>query len=129
MHQSNWRAVSVLKLLIPLCLVIVSAHATDSPDMAAARHANADHSRAPANIPRTSLDLTVPPLWRVMSHGQLLAAMGSTSDDVVEVVAEPALVPMSTEVQAPLGIVDSLRWSAGHPTQAWRILLPAADAP
>jgi hypothetical protein len=129
MKQSNWRAVSVLKLLIPVCLVSVSAHATDSSDIAAARHANADHSRVPANIPRTSLDLTVPPLWRVMSHSQLLAAMGSTSEDVIEVVAEPTLVPMSTDVQAPLGIVDSLRWSAAHPTQAWRILLPAADTP
>jgi hypothetical protein len=129
MNQSNWRAVTVLKLLIPLGLVFVSAHATDSPDIAAPRRANADHSRVPANTPRTSLDLTVPPLWRVMSHSQLLAAMGTTSDDVIEVVAEPALVPMGMDVQAPLGIVDSLHWSAGHPTQAWRILLPAADAP
>jgi hypothetical protein len=126
MKQSNWRAVSVLKVLIPLCLVPVSSYATDSSDLASARHANADHGRVSANAPRTSLDLTMPPLWRVMSHSQLLAAMGNPSDDVIEVVAEPALVPMSTDVQAPLGIVDSLRWSAGHPTQAWRILLPAA---
>jgi hypothetical protein len=124
MKQSNWRPVSVLKLLIPLCLASVSAYATDSSDLAAARH-----GRVPANTPRTSLDLTMPPLSRVMSHSQLLAAMGSTSDDEIEVVAEPALVLMSTDVQAPLGIVDSLRWSAGHPTQAWRILLPAAAAP
>lgn len=129
MKQSNRRGVSPLKVLILLCLVSVSSYAADSSGLPAARHASADHGRMPANASRTSLDLTMPPLWRVMSHSQLLAAMGSTSDDVIEVVAEPALVPMSTDVQAPLGIVDSLRWSAGHPTQAWRILMPAASAP
>jgi hypothetical protein len=66
-----------------------------------------------------------------MPHSEILAEMGSGSDDEesIEVVAAPALVPMSFDAEAPLGIVDSLHWSVDHPTQAWRILLPAAVAP
>jgi hypothetical protein len=73
------------------------------------------------------MDLKAPPLSKVMSHSQLLAAMGTPSDDEesIEVVAEPELMPMISDVQAPLGVVDALQWSVGHPTQAWRILLPA----
>jgi hypothetical protein len=61
-----------------------------------------------------------------MPRSELLAEMGST-DDAIEVVAEPPLLPMTSDVNAPLGIVDSLRWSVDHPTQAWRLLLPAGD--
>jgi hypothetical protein len=59
-----------------------------------------------------------------MPRSELLAEMGS-ADDPVEVVAEPPLLPMTSDVDAPLGIVDSLRWSVDHPTQTWRLLLPA----
>jgi hypothetical protein len=72
------------------------------------------------------LDLRAPALDRVMPRSELLAEMGST-DDAIEVVAEPPLLPMTSDVNAPLGIVDSLRWSVDHPTQAWRLLLPAGD--
>jgi hypothetical protein len=66
-----------------------------------------------------------------MSHSQLLADMGPTSvdEESIEVVAAPPLVPMSFDAQAPLGIVDSLHWAIDHPTQAWRILLPATVTP
>jgi hypothetical protein len=65
-----------------------------------------------------------------MSHRELLAEMGTNSDEEsIEVVAAPTLVPMSFDAEAPLGIVDSLRWSIDHPTQMWRIVLPATVTP
>jgi hypothetical protein len=70
------------------------------------------------------LNLRMPPLDKVMQRGDLLAEMG---DDPVAIVVEPPLLPMTSDADAPLGIVDSLRWSADHPTQAWRLLLPAND--
>jgi len=59
-----------------------------------------------------------------MPRSELLAEM-SSPDEPIEVVAVPPLLPMTSDADAPLGIVDSLGWSVDHPTQAWRLLLPA----
>jgi hypothetical protein len=66
-----------------------------------------------------------------MTYSELLADMGPNPGDEesIEIIAAPTLVPMSFDSEAPLGIVDSLHWSVGHPTQVWRILLPANAAP
>lgn len=94
-----------------------------SPDCPTRRHCLPHKSAA-------MLDLRVPELRHVMSHSELLADMGSNYDeDAVEVIAAPPLVPLSFDFEVPLGIVDSLHWSVAHPTQAWRILLPAATGP
>jgi hypothetical protein len=131
--MNRWRAISALKILVPWCaLAFGAAHAADSVDVAAAdRTTTANHSPGLLNTPRTPLDLRVPPLRRVMSHSQLLAEMGPSFEDEesIEVVAAPALMPMSSDAQAPLGTIDSLHWSVEHPTQAWRILLPATIMP
>ena len=103
-----------------------AAYAADAPAVTAAPHA-----------PRAPLDLRVPKLRQVMTHSELLADMGSNSGDEesIEVVAAPAPVPMSFDSQAPLGIVDSLRWSIDHPTQVWAQIVDlaalgaATDAP
>jgi hypothetical protein len=110
-------------MLIPLCSVVsATAFGADSPAAAVALAASA---------PRAPLDLRVPKLRQVMTHSELLADMGSNSGDEesIEIVAAPALVPMNFDSQAPLGIVDSFRWSVDHPTQIWRILLPANVTP
>ena len=122
MDTNRRHALSALRMLLPLfSLVFGTALAVEPPDAASARlaHAVTQPTRAP-------LDLRVPDLRRVMSHRELLAEMGSNSDqeESIEVVAAPALVPMSFDADAPLGIIDSVRWSVDHLTQTWRILLP-----
>ena len=134
MIRRQLRASAALQLLIPLCpLAFGSAIAGESPGASSVAPAAVvvHQPRVPPNAPRTPLNLHAPPLTRVMSHNQLLAAMGSPADDEesIEVVASPELVPMSSEVNAPLGIIDSLRWSVGHPAQAWRVVLPASIVP
>jgi hypothetical protein len=128
MNSSPRHAMSTLKILIPVCFGVVfgPAHAAGSLDVAAV-----PPTTVAVHSPRTALDLRVPDLRRVMSRSQLLAEMGSSSDEdeLIEVVAAPALVPMSFDAQAPLGIIDSLRWSVDHPTQVWRVLLPATVTP
>jgi|HubBroStandDraft_4_1064222.scaffolds.fasta_scaffold845104_1 hypothetical protein len=121
MEATRRSAMRALQILIPLCSVVcATAHAADAPAAVVAPRA----ARAP-------LDLRVPKLRQVMTHSELLADMGSNSGDEesIEVVAAPALVPMSFDSQAPLGIVDSVRWSIDHPTQVWRVLLPANVTP
>ena len=83
------------------------------------------HAADPLSRP-TPLDLRPPPLDRIMSRGELLADI-VPGEEPIEVVAEPPLLPMTSDADAPLGIVDSLGWSVDHPTQAWRLLLPAND--
>jgi hypothetical protein len=116
------QAISTVRILIPLVsLVFGTAYAAEPADATPVRlmHAVGQPTRAP-------LDLRVPDLHRVMSHSELLAEMGSISDDEdsIEVVAAPALVPMSFDAVVPLGIIDSVRWSVDHPAQTWRIVLP-----
>ena len=124
------RATAALQILIPMIATVsAAAYAADLPVTAsrvAAVNVSADLSAA-----RARLDLRVPELRRVMSGPQLLAEMGASSEDVesIQVVAAPALVPMSFDAEAPLGIIDSLHWSVDHPTQAWRILLPVVVTP
>jgi len=121
MKASRRSAICALQILIPLCSVVcATAHAADLATVAAAPRA-----------PRAPLDLRVPRLRQVMTHSELLADMGSSSGDEesIEVVAAPVLVPMSFDSQTPLGVVDSLRWSVDHPTQVWRVLLPANVTP
>jgi hypothetical protein len=107
MSFTRWRMAAALQI----CLLVTagSVCATDSSN------------RTTRSAP---LDLRVPPLDKVMTRGDLLAEMGS-GDDPIEVVVEPPLLLMTSDADAPLGIVDSLRWSADHPAQAWRLLLPA----
>jgi hypothetical protein len=127
MNRNSRRATPALQVLMLLfSIAFGAAHAADSPEAAVAPVASSARS-----LPRAPLDLRVPDLRRVMSRSQLLAEMGSASDDEesIEVVAAPALVPMSFDAEAPLGIVDSLRWSVDHPTQMWRIVLPATVTP
>jgi hypothetical protein len=124
------RATSALQILIPLIAAVsVPAYAADLPVMAS--RVAAVNVSATFSVPRARLDLRVPELRRVMSSRQLLAEMGASSEDVesIQVVAAPALVPMSLDAEAPLGIIDSLHWSVDHPTQAWRILLPVVVTP
>jgi hypothetical protein len=125
--------IPVLKVLILSCaLATGTAHAADPPDALTAHLGSAaHHTPGLSSTVRTPLDLKVPEVRRVMSHSQLLAAIGRGSEDeeLVEVVAAPALMPMSSDAQAPLGIIGSLQWSVDHPTQAWRILLPSAVTP
>jgi hypothetical protein len=128
MNDARRRAIRALQLLIPLCSVVcATAYAAD---VSAAPAAQLPAS-AIAHARRAPLDLRVPKLRQVMTHSELLADMGSNSGDEesIEVVAAPALVPMSFDSRAPLGIVDSFRWSADHPTQIWRVLLPANVTP
>jgi hypothetical protein len=132
MSDHQVRAISALQILISLCpLVCASALAAESPGMSAVAPATAVVHHRPASVSEISLNLRTPPLTRVMSHSQLLAAMGNPADDEesIKVVASPELVPMSSETEAPLGIIDSLRWSVDHPAQAWRVVLPASIAP
>jgi hypothetical protein len=128
MNSSRRHAKSALKILIPVCFGVGfgPAHAAGSLDVAAG-----PLTAVAVHAPRTALDLRVPDLRRVMSRSQLLAEMGSPSDEeeLIEIVAAPALAPMSFDAQAPLGIIDSLRWSVDHPTQVWRVLLPATVTP
>jgi|ERR1700722_6770167 hypothetical protein len=123
MNSSRGRAASTLKLLIALCGGVFGvAHGVDLPV--------APPAVAAASRPAKALDLRVPELRRVMPPKELLADMGSNYDeDSIEVIAAPPLVPLSFDTQVPLGIVDSLHWSADHPTQAWRIVLPATAVP
>jgi hypothetical protein len=119
-------AISALKVFIPSCaLAFGTAHAGDASDVVLAG------SPAYSNAAKKPLDLKAPELQRVMSHRRLLAALATTAEDesLVEIVAAPALVPMSSDAEAPLGIIGSLQWSADHPTQAWRILLPSPGTP
>ena len=127
MNDSRRSTRSALRILIPLCSVIcATAYATGSPAVGAPPAASAT-----VQAPRAPLDLRVPKLRQVMTHSELLADLGPNSGDEesIEVIAAPALVPMSFDSQAPLGIVDSVRWSVDHPTQVWRILLPANVTP
>lgn len=123
MNSSRRDAVSILRILIPLCCSSTGiAYGVGLPDAPAIPAASS--KSAPA------LNLRVPELRRVMPHGELLADMNSTDDeDSIQVVAAPPLVPLSFDFEAPLGIVDSLQWSVSHPTQAWRIVLPATVEP
>ena len=94
MNRSRRHVMSVLQTLIPVCFGVVfgPAHAAGSLDVAVG-----PLTTVAVHSPRTALDLRVPDLRRVMSHSQLLAEMGSSSDEEgqIEVVAAPALVPMS----------------------------------
>ena len=119
------RAISTVKIFILLCpLVFGSALGAELANVPPVADTASHH--VPSKTFRAPLDLKAPPLSHVMSHSQLLAAMGASSDEeAIEVVAAPELMPMSSDVQAPLGVVDALQWSVYHPTQAWRILLPA----
>jgi hypothetical protein len=121
--MNSSRRCAVSTLLMPLCCGIVGvAYGVGLPDAPAVPAA---HSKSAA-----ALDLRVPELRHVLSQRELLADMNSNFDeDAIEVVAAPPLVPMSFDFAVPPGIVDSLHWSIGHPTQAWRILLPATAGP
>jgi hypothetical protein len=122
MNSSRRYAVCTLKILIPLCCSVGIAYGVGSPDTPVIPAASSKSAQA--------LDLRIPELRRVMPHSELLADMSSTDDqDSIEVVAVPPLVPLSFDFEAPLGIVDSLQWSVHHPTQAWRIVLPATVEP
>jgi hypothetical protein len=150
MSFNHSRAISTL--LIPVCaLAFNAARAANAPDLAAVPHSIAANyypaafkspsavliaaprkasltmAAAPAATPqRVPLDLRVPELPRIMSRSQLLYELrdNTEEEESVEVVAAPALVPMSLDTQIPLGVVGSLQWSVDHPTQVWRILLP-----
>jgi hypothetical protein len=122
MNSSRRYTVSTLKILMPLCWSVIGvAYGVESPDAPAVA--------APSS--KTTLDLRAPTLRQVIPHSELLAEMGSNyvDDDSIEVIAAPPLVPLSFDFQVPLGIVDSLHWSVNHPTQAWRVVLPATDVP
>lgn len=123
MNSSRRCAASTLKLLIVLCCSVVGvAYGVDLPV--------APPVVAPGSRSATALNLRVPELRQIMPQSELLADMGSTYDeDSIDVIAAPPLVPLSLDTQVPLGIVDSLHWSVEHPTQAWRIVLPATALP
>jgi hypothetical protein len=126
MNSSRRYAVSTLKILLPLCCSGVGiAYGLGLPDAAVIPAIPAASSKSPP-----ALDLRVPELRRVLPHSELLTDVGSTDDEnSIEVVAVPPLVPLSFEFEAPLGIVDSIQWSINHPTQAWRVVLPATVEP
>jgi hypothetical protein len=123
MNSSRRRTASTVKRLILLCCGVIGvAYAVDAP-------VTPPLVAAASRVVRP-LDLRVPELRRVMPPSELLADMNSNYDeDSIEVVAAPPLVPLSFDTQVPLGIVDSLHWSVDHPTQAWRLVLPATDMP
>jgi hypothetical protein len=70
------------------------------------------------------LDLRAPPIEQVMPRDELLAEIGP-SNEPVEIVVQPPLLPMTSDSDPPLGIVNSANWSLSHPSQAWRLFLPA----
>jgi len=127
-----------IKALMASCALTVGmAHAADRATM----HLDAAIDRTISTVTpikrgaspgRQQLDLRMPELRRVMAPGAVLSADGWKPDELdqsVEIIAAPALVAMSSDAQAPLGLIASLQWSLDHPTQAWRILLPSTLAP
>jgi hypothetical protein len=109
MKPTSWRFA-----ILPACLLAAgTSFCAESP---------APPSRAPL------LDLRAPPIAQVMPPDELLAEIG-TSDEAIEVVADPVLLPMAFDANPPLGIVDSVSWTVDHPTQAWRLFLPANGVP
>jgi hypothetical protein len=106
MNSTGWRTVT-----LQVCLLAA---------VGAARFAEAS---TPAGQP-VPLNLRAPPIEQVMPRDELLAEIGPSKESI-EIVAEPPLLPMTSDSDPPLGIVDSLGWSVDHPTQAWRLFLPA----
>ena len=130
MKNTTRRAIFASTLIPISCSVLPLANATDSKS-GIAHFAAVYDGTITSGTRRVPLNLRVPPLQRVMSQNQLLAEIDSSSDEAesIEVLAGPELLPMASDAQAPLGIIDSLRWSKDHPKQVWRILLPATNAP
>jgi hypothetical protein len=138
MNFNHWRASpTVVRALIPsFALAFGIAHAADQTtarlDTGVAHNATQAARPARAAAPRRPLDLRVPHLRNVGSNSVLLGMIGLSADDEdqsVEIIAAPALVPMSSNTQAPLGIIGSLQWAIGHPALAFRIFLPSSLAP
>jgi hypothetical protein len=133
MNSIHWRSNPAMRALLSSCMLAFGiAHAADQtttrPD---ATVGNKVPQAMPARgaVVRRPLDLRLPALRNVTAHGVLAGLSVEDEDETVEIVAEPALVLMSSDTQAPLGIISSLQWSVNHPTQAFRILLPASFAP
>ena len=137
MHFNSWFRNSALKALIPACaLAFGIAHAADrtvtATDAAVGHKVDLVTPATHAVTARRTLDLRTPELRHVMAHSVLLSEIGSSTGDEdrpVEIVAEPALMPMNSDLEAPLGLVGSLQWSVDHPTQAWRLVLPSTLTP
>src|ERR1700683_3295496 len=64
------------------------------------------------------LNLRAPPIEQVMPRDELLAEIGA-SNEPVEIVVQSPLLPMTSDSDPPLGIVDSGSWSVTHPTPDW----------
>jgi hypothetical protein len=131
MNVNSRRILSAATVLIPLsALALGVAHAGNAPHNTPGYLAAAmDNTLAPSKASRAPLDLRVPDLLRVMSRRQLEDRLTPDENGAIEVVAAPELMPMTSDSEAPLGIVGSLQWSLSHPTQAWRLLLPSNMTP
>jgi hypothetical protein len=137
MNVNCWCKKPALRALIPSCaLAFGMAHAADRTathlDAAADNKVSLVTPATQSAAPQRKLDLRPPELRRVMAHSVLLSEIESSTEDEgrsVQVVAEPALMPMSFDSQAPLGLIGSLQWSVNHPTQAWRLILPSTLTP
>jgi hypothetical protein len=133
MNIIHWRASPAMRALIPSCMLAFGiAHAADQTS--ARLDAIVDHKAtqprpARGTAVRRPLDLRLPELRSMTAHSVLAGLSAKDEDQTVEIVAEPVLVLMSSDTQAPLGIIGSLQWSVDHPTQAFRILLPSSFAP
>ena len=134
MNINHWRASPAMRALLPSCVLAFGiAHAADQtttrPDATVGNKVTQAMRPARGAVVRRPLDLRLPALRNVTAHSVLAGLSVEDEDQTVEIVAEPALVLMSSDTQAPLGIISSLQWSVNHPTQAFRILLPASFAP
>src|ERR1700684_1926719 len=77
MNANRRHAIYALQILVPLlCAAFGTASAADAPGTPAAHLAT-----SAGHLPRAPLDLRVPDLRRVMSHRELLAEMGTNSDE------------------------------------------------
>jgi hypothetical protein len=128
MNINRREEVSMLAALVALGLGTAFA---SSPQSVPGNRASSpvDSTFAQSRRLRAPLDLRVPSLERVMSRRQLAEEPIADEDEAIKVVAAPELAPMSSDSQVPLGLVGSLQWSVEHPTQSWRLLMPAVVAP
>lgn len=77
--------------------------------------------RVPASA---ALDLTTPPITRVMTPEQVQALIGEPDD------AEPEEVMVERgryQEPVPEGQIQALAWALMHPLEAWRIFTPVTD--
>jgi hypothetical protein len=107
-------------LLVPICALSVRAvHGADAPrtTLITAATVSAAKTVRAAAIPRM-LDLRAP-------RAPSIELQDSEEPQPLEIVAAP-LSESRAPVQVSLVGIGSLYWAAQHPSQAWRVVLPAA---